>query len=275
MKNTKYNLGVFLSGGGNMVFFVHGILKVLKKNDVKIDYLVGLSASSGMMLGHVFNCEDFVFDIFSNRIHKNKKNFYFFRKKHFPHNEIYKNSLLELFSKHGNSKRKYDFSVIASQMPKRYSKLKANFSFICLFLKYYYGINLMKIFRKICGISKLIISSKDNLKTSDLVNVIMGSSTIYPFIDLYYFNDKLLLDADFLELDYKDYLKNCKKGIIIYTTQNGKSYIKDNVLHLFPKEKLDFNVLDYTSKEKLVELREEGFKCGEENLKLIKRFLDN
>ena len=65
----------------------------------------------------------------------------------------------------------------------------------------------MKIFRKICGISKLIISSKDNLKTSDLVNVIMGSSTIYPFIDLYYFNDKLLLDADFLELDYKDYLK--------------------------------------------------------------------
>jgi hypothetical protein len=272
----KYELGIFLGGGGNTVFFTDGILKVLEKNGINIDYSVGISASSGMMLGHIFNCENHSFNVFSNRIRKNKKNFYFFRKKHFPHDEIYRNSVSELLLKYrtNKNKRKFNYSIIASQMPKKYSKTKATISIIVLILKYYCKINLTKTFRNICNVSPLVINSSDRLKNKELINIIMGSSTIYPFIDLYYYKNKLLLDADFLDLNYDKCLSNCKKGIVIYSTMSKKSYIKDNILHIFPKKNLPFDVLDYTNDKELIKFRKEGEKEANEYLNLIFDFLD-
>ena len=270
------HIGVFLGSGGNKVFYVNGVLKVLKEENISINHLVGLSSSSAILFAHIFSCHDYALKIFSKRLKNNEKNFYFFKKERFPHNEIYKNSIEEMFNKYDykfKNKLNISFLLIATQTDLKFKKLKAIFCSISIILNEL-KINAFNIIRKILKISKIEYDSRNLKKISrnELINFIMGSSTIYPFISLYEFKNKLILEGTIAEINPLDYLKDFDKKIIIHT-EKGKTKIEKNILHLYSSKKIPGNVLDYTNDYKIKILQKNGEIDTKKNIKLIKDYL--
>ncbi|MBS3073901.1 patatin-like phospholipase family protein [Candidatus Pacearchaeota archaeon] len=269
----SYHLGIFLEGGGIRTFYGGGVIDGLKKVSVKPDFYCGISASAGTIFGNMFNCNKAIIDIFGKKCNNNSKNFYFFRKPHFPHNAMMEGALLEIFKKHiKNPNNKEEWGITSGITPKDNSYLKTHLVLYLMVLKNVFHINLFKIFRRIFEVKEERVSSDNNLSSREIVNFIMGSSSIYPFIKPHYYMGKLLLEANCLDLDYEKCLSDCKKGIIIYNRE-GKSYIKDNILHFYSSQKLEWNILDYTSKEKLQELRKIGISEAKKQKEMIKKFI--
>ncbi|MDO8628165.1 MAG: hypothetical protein Q7R56_00230 [Nanoarchaeota archaeon] len=268
-----YNLGVFLEGGGIKTFYSDGVLTTLQNNKIFPDYYVGISASAGMMLGHIYNCSNEILELFGKKCDQNKKNFYLFKKEHFPHNRMMEGALNEIFKEYISSlkKRNGDYAIIAAQTPKKWEHLQYTLSLLFMFLRTFH-INLLTHFGKLCKAKMIILTSQETKTNKEIVNFIMGSATVYPFIKPHYLNNSLLLESHLLDFRYESTLKNCKKGIIIYTTK-GITRREGNILHLYPTQRLPYNPLDYTSKQKLLTLRKIGEQEGELQLVTIKQFL--
>jgi len=267
----KYEFGVFLCGGGNRVLFSDGVLKVLLKEGIAPDYWVSKSASSGIMFGHLLNCSDWLLDHFWKRCQKNQKNFYWFKKEHFPHDEMLEGSMREMFRVHGLPKNKR-YSIIASDAGSRFSRLKAVASFFLMILSNL-GVSTKNL-RKFLGINEYLFKSSENYSKEELISIIMGSSTIYPFIGLHFLRGRLLLESEMLKKDYPRYLEKCKKGIIIYNRRGGISHIEGNILHFYSSVEIPNTTIDYSFKSKIREIRKIGEAEAKKQLSLVRKFLN-
>src|SRR4051812_23879254 len=91
-----HKIGAFLEAGGNKVFFVNGILSVLKREQIPVNLYVGFSSSAPILVATLLGRNREVMESFARKLESNKRNFYFFRRPHFPQNDIYKDSVLLL-----------------------------------------------------------------------------------------------------------------------------------------------------------------------------------
>lgn len=149
--------------------------------------------------------------------------------------------------------------------------MKAWVSLVMMILEGF-GMN-MNIMRKIIRLKRVVFRNK-NIDTKDeLVEIIMGSSTVYPFIGLHYHKDKLLLEAEIKEDEYGRYLLNCKKKIIIHN-KTGITKIKGNTIHIYSKRKIPNTFVDYSFKTKIREIREIGRLEARDQYGIIRRFLN-
>lgn len=268
------SVGVLLKPGGNKVFFVNGVLKVFKQENIVVDHLIGYSSSSAILFAHLFSCHDHVLDLFGSRLKDNKRNFYLFKKEKFPHNNIYKGAVQDMFAhKSFQIDNNTSFSIIATQTSKKLMKFKGLAATISLALEEF-GIRVLPIFQNACGISSLCYDSRSSQKISndDLINLIIGSSTIYPFIKLHTLDDALVLDGALARVDPMMYLDEFNKKIIIYT-KKGKTCIKDGVLHIYSRQNVPNNILDYTDDSKIKTLQQLGEMEAKNHIHLIKEYV--
>ncbi len=272
MVKERHKLGIFLEGGGIRTFYGGGVIDEIKNLGIKPDFYVGISASAGTIFGGMFNCSDKIIEIFGKKCDDNSKNFYFFRKPHFPHNEMMEEALIEIFKKCIKKPNNKEWEIISGITVKKKTYLKTHLVLYLMILKNIFHINLFKYFRKFLDIREKMINNNDKMEGKEIVNFIMGSSSIYPFIKSHYYENNLLVEANCLDLNYEKCLGNCKKGIVIYN-QEGKSYMKNNILHLYSTQKLEWNILDYTSKEKLQKLRKIGINEVKKQKEIIKKFI--
>ncbi len=272
-------IGLYIEGGGNKVFFANGVLKVFNENKIKVDHVFGISSSSAILFAYLFNCNNFVLKIFGKKLRENKRNFYYFKKKHFPQNDIYKNSIEEMFEKYfDNFKDKnLNYTIIASSTSIRFKRLKgvfASFSLILdiIFLKILPKNYFLKLIKKVFNISEFYFYSSKEHTSKDIINVIMGSSTIYPFIDLHTYRNKLILEGSFAQANYNLLLEKYEKKIVIHN-DFGKTQIRDNTLHIYSSIKIPENILDYTDENKIINYHNAGEIEAKRNLGLIKSYL--
>lgn len=265
---------VFLGSGGNKVFFVNGVLKVLEKENIHIDHLIGLSSSSAILFAHLFSCHNYILEIFWNKLKENKKNIYFLWNEKFPHSKIYKSTVESMFSNYRNKENnKTSYSIIATQTTPFLKKTKGIFSTIGMWFQEIW-INSFSVLNKLFSISKISYDSRTSKKLSDndLIKLIMWSSTIYPFIGLHTLNDKLILEWKLAEINPIDYLSEFNKKIIIHT-KFGETSIKDWVLHIYSSQEISNNVLDYTDDSKIRKLQEIGENDAKNNIELIRKYI--
>jgi hypothetical protein len=268
------SVGVFLKPGGNKVFFVNGVLKVFEQENITVDHLIGYSSSSAILFAHLFSCHDHVTDLFGKRLKENKRNFYLFKKERFPHNDIYKGVVRDVVSFKGSHREDQpSFSVIATQTSKRSMKIKGLAATISLACEEF-GIRALPIFQKVCGISVLYYDSRSSKKLSDdeLVDLIIGSSTIYPFIKLHTLGDVLILDGALITVDPIECLSEFSKKIIIHT-KKGKTCVTDDVLHIYSSQSVPNNILDYTDDSKIKVLQKNGEKDAKNHIQLIRNYV--
>jgi len=270
MKQNK--LGIFLGPGGNMAFYCLGFLDELKSRGIAADLLVGTSASSAIMLETIFNKPGISLKYFGKRLEANKKNFYFLKRPHLPHNDIYKGAIEELLSKYKKiSRSKMEWKIITTQTSKKYMYLKLVAATFLFSLKQKPAKNIIL---SLLRAKERIFSSKDKLSPSDLENIIIGSSTIYPFIKPHFYKGKLLMEGGLPYWNFKKIFKGCDK-IIIINPKKGKTKSADNILQIFSTKKVPLNILDYTSKEKIIDLYNLGKIEAGAQLPVIKKYVEN
>ena len=99
---------VVLSGGGCKVFWANGALRSLAPVLPPIDHWAGSSAGAAFALAHVAERFDVAFENFLGRVAQNQRNFYAHRallkRRPFPHNEIYRDSVRYLLANGGFAK---------------------------------------------------------------------------------------------------------------------------------------------------------------------------
>lgn len=268
------NVGIFLKPGGNKVFFVNGVLKVFAQEGIKVDHLIGYSSSSAILFAHLFSCHDFIVDIFGHKLKNNKKNFYLCRKNKFPHTDIYKGAVQEMFlQEHVVCDNNTSYVVIATKTSKAFMKIKGLIATISLILEKI-GVKAIPFFKSVCKVSDFCYDSRysHKLSTEQLINLIVGSSTIYPFITLHTLENFVILDGAIATVDPMMYLHNFSKKIIIHTKM-GETRIEDNVLHIYSSQKISHNILDYTDDSAIRILHKNGENDARKNIDLIKKYI--
>lgn len=267
-----YKSGAFLEAGGNKVFFVNGVLSVLDKENIKIDLLVGSSSSAPILLAYLLNQNVDALQLFAAKLDQNKRNFYLFHKPHFPHNKIYKDSVSYLVQEYQSRKPDGHFVIFGAQTSSRMAVLKGSLASMVLLLKHGLAINLLGLFRKIVKIREARITEQDKLSSVEMTDFIMGSSTIYPFIDLHRVSNSLVLEGALLGKPYDEMLSGCEKKIVIHTKQGMTQVVKDT-LHIYADQPIPNNVLDYTSGARIIWLHKLGEAVMLKNLALLKSFI--
>jgi hypothetical protein len=269
-------VGVFLEPGGNKSFFTNGVLKIFYKEEIKLDHLIGFSSSSAILFTHLFGCHDYSLNIFKNKLKENEHNFYFNKKEIFPHNKIYKSAITEMFNTYGNLiNNKTSYTIIATQTTLKFKKIKGFIVTIAMSLSLL-KINIKPLVKKILKIKPLYVQSDEIKKMSqqNIINLIMGSSTIYPFIKLHTLNKKLILEGNLAEAEPIKLLSKFDKKIFIHITQ-GNTKIENNILHIYSSQPIPNDILNYTNDSEIETLYNNGEKEVKNNIALIKNYLEN
>ncbi len=271
MEYKKYNLGVFLDAGGNKAFFCNGIVNVLHRENIKLDKLVGYSSSAGILAASLYKKNQEMMELYVKKLNANSKNFYWLKKKHFPHEEIYGSCVSQSLQDYP-AKAFSDFSII-STITSRYLKMfKIIFCTVLLALRVLYKINILKFFRKILGIKEVIMTNSDVSNRDELINFIMASSSVYPFIKPRLMYGKMVMEGGLLDLNFESYFDDCDKKIIIHT-EKGITRVADNVMHIYADETIPGNILDLTDGFAIVWLHNLGESVMVKNLSLLKSFM--
>ncbi|MDB5238316.1 MAG: hypothetical protein JWM46_586 [Candidatus Kaiserbacteria bacterium] len=268
-----HKVGAFLEAGGNKVFFVNGILSILRREQVSVDLFVGSSSSAAIIVATLLGQNREVMESFAQRLDSNKRNFYAFKRPHFPQNKIYKDSVRSLSDDYIRSRPIGAFNIIAARTSIRLVSLKCFLSSVVLALSFGAGINAISLFRKMFKITELRITEKDRLSPEELSSFIMGSSMIYPFIKPHTFKDSLLLEGALMEPKFERELAQCQKRIVIHTEQ-GTSHKIGDTFHFFSDRPIPSNILDYTNGAAVHNLHAMGESVAEAQLQLLKNFLE-
>ncbi len=272
MLQNKYKVGIFLEAGGNRVFFGNGVLDVLNREHVRIEYLVGFSSSAPVIFAYLLKKNDYVARMFARALDDNKKNFYLFRREHFPHDGIYRNAVADILTDFGKDPATSDFVILGTRTSKTLPRLKALLSTFLLVLRHGLNMNLLKSFRHLFRMEEMRIDKKNGLSRKELIEFIMGTSTLYPFIGLHYVRNSLVLEGALLDPDYRKLLANCDKRIVIHTEQ-GTTEVMGDTLHICADEPVPNNVLDYTDGSKVLRLHETGRRVMTKHLPLVRKFI--
>jgi hypothetical protein len=254
----KNNLGVYLEGGGNKVFFSLGFLQEIRKQGVRPSLFVGVSASSAIMFEEIVGYEG-----------ESLKIFYCFKKEHFPHNRIYSDSVAEFLAHVPDIPKKKKWKIVVSLSSAKFCRLKSFLSSLVIAFPFKW---LKKSFRRLMGVEVLSFGPRDFRNLKDLANVIVGSSTIYPFIKPHFFNGKLLMEGGLASPDYEHFFKDCERSLVINPSK-GETKKIGNSLFVFSSEDVPLNVLDYTHEKKIFELYNLGRKEARKQMSVIKDYL--
>ncbi|MFA7310182.1 MAG: patatin-like phospholipase family protein, partial [Candidatus Paceibacterota bacterium] len=266
----KYRCSLFLEAGGNRVFFVNGVLKVLAQEGIHIDHVMGFSSSSAVLFAYLNNANDDILRVFADRLRANKSNFYFFTRPHFPHTAMYASSVSYLLGL-PRMRSGIAYSIIAARTSSRFAVERALLASFALALKYSLHIPIAPLTR-LLGIGSITVTDVDDLGKDELLDLIVGSSTIYPFIGLHYFKGSLLLDGALTEPEPALLNESSERVIIIHTAQ-GMTREDGSVLHMYSDSVIPLNVLDYTDPDGIVRLHAAGERSARLSLPLIRKFL--
>ncbi|HEY4516915.1 MAG TPA: patatin-like phospholipase family protein [Candidatus Paceibacterota bacterium] len=269
----KYKLGAFLEAGGNKVFFVNGVLSILNKENIRIDMLVGSSSAAPILLAYLLHQNTDALQLFAAKLDHNKRNFYLVHRPHFPHNKIYKDSVSYLVREYQSKKTDGHFIIFGAQMRPNLSVLEGWLATLFLIVRYGLGINLLGMFRRLFKVHEMRITERDTLGSVEMTNFILGSSTIYPFINLHRMRGSLILEGALLDMPYDEMLSGCEKKIVIHTKRGITQIVKDT-LHIYADQAIPNDVLDYTGGARVIWLHRLGETVMRQNLVLLKNFIE-
>jgi len=236
----------------------------------KPDFLIGVSASSAIMFEEILEDYGASLKNFGKGLRENKKNFYWFRKNHFPHNDIYRESIQKVVGKYETlPKKTIPWKILVSETSRSFYNLKC---FLSSFIMIFHKTNIASSFCKLIKIKTKEISSENNLSSREIIKIILGSSTLWPFIRPQFYKNKLLLEGGLIRANYGALFKKYNKSLVI-NPYIGKTRIIGKQLHIFSSTKGPLNILDYTNEKKIYELYNQGKREAKIQIEIIKDYL--
>jgi len=272
-------LGLAIYAGGNHIFYVAGVLKYLFEHGLKYDALATYSAGGAILPLIVSNIFDEKIEVFKKLTDNNKQNFYgthiLSGRYPFPQDSIYKKTILKTLDVDDIRNCEKDIRVIVStfRSTRFFAPLIAAISFIFLAFygatKKYTKLHILRLFKYLFSIKNQVVSLNELSSKKEIVNYILGSSTIFPFIKLRKLKNEYMLDGKFSMLSPIGELRDCTHVLSIHA-HGTVVPDRDNLYTLFPYEKVKAGPLDYAGSESFLSAYKQGYEEGAKHFSSIK-----
>lgn len=259
------NLGLAIYAGGNHVFYIAGLIKYFQEQGLKFDVLATYSSGAAITPYILNNNIDDAIKVFKDLTKDNKKNFYFSNlfsksKPALPHNYIY-STAIEQSVERNNFPKNTPCRVITSGFKgNRYITATSAFIIIMMhYLTYNFNKNIFfKLFKKVFNIKANIIELNNLSNKQDISNVIIGTSTIPPFIKIRRFNNLFMLDGAHSLITPIDALDDCE-NVLVINTNHVHRVTRSGVIQISPINKITENPLNYAGSQSFLNIFNQGY----------------
>ena len=271
-------LGLALYGGGNQVFYIAGLLKYLLDGGLRFDAICTYSAGGGLLPFVQSNKMQKALHIFRKLVVGNKKNFnvenLVSSQPVFPHDAIYHEAVEQAvgeFSSLNDDEREFKLIVSKFKAPEILVRSIALSSLIFMSLyatKTTTDSRSLMAYRRIFGLQPEVIDLNSIEDKTELVSVIMGASTIYPFIKLRKRHGHYMLDGKLSMLTPIGELRDCTHVLSLHAHYSVAPQ-RENLIQIFPKRPIECGRFDYVGDRGPTSAFKQGYAEGPHQRALI------
>jgi hypothetical protein len=264
--------GLAIYAGGNHIFYIAGVLKRLFEKGLKFDAVATYSAGSAI-LPFLIN-DDFAGApaIFGPYLDRNARNFYpanlLTGQDVFPQDRIYSGAVAEIVEFDKTAAYPKPLRVIVSTLASGAFPewLVGSCAVVALALN-----NLAKTatpsifltgFKRFFSVDGDIIDVRQCKSRDEIIQVILGSSTIYPFIHIRRRAGRLMLDGKLSLVSPVSALEDCDHVLSIHAHHSFLP-VRDGLQSVFPLSKVSVGPLNYVGSDGIKTAFAQGYSEGE------------
>lgn len=263
--------GLAIYAGGNHVFYILGVLKYLLKMGLKFDAIATYSAGASILPLVIGEDLDRGVEVFSRYLDNNQKNMYprHALTKHdvFPHDRIYRSAIDDILDY--DILRNFDrpLRVIVAQcggglLPNGFIAASAlvALSLYAITARYTESF-VLSIFKKLFSVEGQVIDIRRCTSREDVVQTILGSSTVYPFIKLRTRRGRLMLDGKLSLMTPIGALDDCENVLSIHAHRTFPTY-RASLHQIFPLTEVNAGPLNYVGSAEIRAAFSQGYAEG-------------
>lgn len=272
--------GLAIYAGGNHIFYILGVLKYFFERRLKFDAIGTYSAGAGILPFLIDGNFERAIDIFARHLDKNSRNIYwqniFTRERVFPHDEIYRRTISEIINYEKTIEYDKPLRVVVSEFKSRIfgDSLVGVCAFVALLLNRYSKKTTPSIFlttfKSVFSVKGDVIDIRKCKSKDDILNVILGSSTIYPFIQLRRRGGNTMLDGKMSLMSPVDILEDCENVLSIHAHHTFLTQ-RNGLVSVFPINKVKVGPLNYVGSSEIKSGFAQGYEEGKQLYERLKQ----
>lgn len=274
--------GLAIYADGCRIFYVLGVLKFFFEKDLQFDVIATYSAGSAVLPVIVAGDFDRAVGIFAPLMEANTRNAYienlFSSEDVFPHDGIYTQAVAEVLEPDRMSGFGKPLRVVVSEFQPRLlgAELVAFCGLAALFLhEMTRGAGrsiFLKAFKRLFSIGPAVIDIRRCASREEVATVILGSSTIYPFIRVRERGGRPMLDGLMSLHGPVGALSDCDLVLSVHPEHPSLSSLtsREGLFSAFPLSKVRLGALDFVGSADMKEAYAQGYAEGREHYDRLK-----
>ena len=270
MERSKRN-GLAIYAGGNHIFYIAGVLKYLTEKGLQFDAVATYSSGSAILPFLIDGDFGAAPTIFGKLLDQNSRNIYpanlFTRADVFPHDQIYSTAVHSIVDFKKATEYTRPLRVIVS----RYAGSEASSKIVGLLAMIALLANslaktatpslFLTGFKSLFSITGEIVDIRQCASADELANVILGSSTIYPFIRIRRRDGQAMFDGKLCLTSPIDALQDCENVLSIHAHHSFLPQ-RDHLTSIFPVSKVEVGALNYVGSAGIKSAFAQGYREG-------------
>ncbi len=264
--------GLAIYAGGNHIFYIAGVLKRFFEKGLKFDAVATYSAGSAILPFLIDENFGDAPEIFGRYLDRNPRNFYpanlFGEHDAFPQDRIYSGAISEIVQFDKTAGYPKPLRVIVSELASGTlpDGIVGSFALMALALN-----NLAKTetpsifltaFKRFFSVEGEIVDVRQCKSREEIIEVILGSSTIYPFIHIRRRAGRLMLDGKLSLVSPVAALQDCDSVLSIHAHHSFLP-VRTGLQSVFPLSKVRVGPLDYVGSAGIKAAFAQGYSEGE------------
>jgi hypothetical protein len=267
--------GVAIYAGGNYVFYIAGILDCLCEHGLRHDaiatYSAGAALVPGLLSGRVSEAyESYLASLDAARRPGDDATANRWTRP-FPHDALYSRLLDEFIDFDVTRRSPYDVRVIVSTFSAGAlgARLIGLGGLLALgsyaVTRRLIGRRALAAFKRLAGIEPLVVDLRHCQDRAEAIRLVLGSSTVYPFLRLRTYNKRYMLDGKFSLVSPIAALDDCTHIVSVHAYYTFPDR-RPGVVQLAPTEPLGVGPFELPEPGKLRALYQRGRADGERHM---------
>jgi len=266
--------GLAIYAGGNHIFYIAGVLKFLIEKGLEFDAVATYSSGSAILPFLIERRFDAAPEIFAKLLDRNTRNFYsaniFTNDDVFPHDNIYSSAVRSIVDFGKATEYDKPLRVIVSEFSGSDTSSKAVglLAMVAMLLnslaKTATPSIFLTTFKSVFSIDGEIVDIRKCASADEIADVILGSSTIYPFIRIRRRHGRAMFDGKLCLMTPVGALDDCENVLSIHAHHSFLPQ-RDNLTSIFPISKVQVGPLDYVGSAGIKSAFAQGYGEGSQH----------
>ena len=264
--------GLAIYAGGNHIFYIAGVLKRLFEKGIKFDAVATYSSGSAILPFLIDGKFEDAPRIFGPYLDRNARNFYpenlFSRQDVFPQDQIYSGAVTEIVEFDKTAVYPKPLRVIVSLVDGGAFPewLVGSCAMAAMALNNLAQSDTPSVFltsfKRFFAVEGEIVDVRRCQSREEVIQVILGSSTIYPFIHIRKRGGRLMLDGKVSIVSPVSALGDCDNVLSIHAHHSFLP-VRAGLQSIFPLTKVKVGPLNYVGSEGIKTAFAQGYSEGE------------